>query len=276
MDRAGNLFFNVVTTIFIVLTLLLGVVILGVAGGAMEPPILALDEDDPLPTEVVLNSPTPRPSWTPSHTPTPTPTYTATITPTVTATGTATATATYTLTLTPTITNTPLPTETSTVTPTNTLVPPTATPTRTNTPTPSITPSMTPSPTGPTATPTSQFPFIIQPNSIILRENFANTAGCNWQGLAGQTTTTRGEPVIGVQVRVRGQENEYSTLTGTNTFYGPSGWEIVVGNQAVVSRYSVSLWYNNVQVSPTVEIVFPGSCQQNLATVNFVLTRPLE
>ncbi len=276
MDRAGNLFFNVVTLIFTVSTLVVGIVVLAIAGDAMEPPILAPGEDDPLPTQVVLSSPTPRPSWTPSHTPTITPTYTATITPTVTPTGTATASATFTLTSTPTITNTPLPTVTGTVTPTNTLIPPTATPTRTNTPTPSITPSVTPSPTGPTATPTSQFPFIIQPNSIILRENFANTAGCNWQGIAGQATDTRAEPVIGVQVRVRGPENEYSTLTGTNTFYGPSGWEIVVGNQALVARYSVSLWYNNVQVSPTVEIVFPGSCQQNLATVNFILARPLE
>jgi hypothetical protein len=35
----------------------------------------------------------------------------------------------------------------------------------------------------------------------------------------------------------------------------------------------VSLWAKGVQVSPVVDIVFPNSCQQNLATVNFIQTR---
>lgn len=265
MNRAANAFFNFVTLLFFLATILVVAVVIGIAGDAMEPPILAPEADAVLPTQVAIASPTPKPTWTPSLTPTATPTGTptATLTPTPTATGTATAT--------PTVTPTPTITPTFTLSPTNTLIPPTATPTATATATPTVTPI------GPTATPTSQFAFMVQPDSLILRSNFANAAGCEWQGIAGQVTTTSGDPVIGVQVRVSGTTIEQrATLSGTNTFYGPSGWEVVLGNQPQMDRYTVELWANGTRVSPVVEIVFPGSCQQNLATVNFIQTRPLE
>lgn len=117
----------------------------------------------------------------------------------------------------------------------------------------------------------------MQPDSLILRENYANPAGCNWQGIAGQVVMTTGEAVIGVQVRVRGEGiTELTTLTGTNQFYGPSGWEVVLGSQPAQGRYTVELWANGVRVSPSVELVFPGICQQNLAQINFIMTRPYQ
>ena len=117
---------------------------------------------------------------------------------------------------------------------------------------------------------------MVQPSSLILRENFANSAGCAWQGIAGQVTTDRGEAVTGVQVRVTGADiGERTTVSGTNQVYGPAGWEVVLSNTTNNGRYQVALWANGVQVSPTVEIVFPNSCQQNLATVNFIQTRPM-
>jgi hypothetical protein len=152
----------------------------------------------------------------------------------------------------------------------------TATEAPTLTPTPTLT--FTPSPTGPSPTPTntqSPFAFIIQQGTPLLRDNFANAAGCNWQGIAGQVINERGEAVVGVQVRVTGDGiAEQFTISGTNTFYGPSGWEIPVSNQTNSGRYRVELIANGQQVSPTVEIVFPNSCQQNLALINFVQTRP--
>jgi hypothetical protein len=115
---------------------------------------------------------------------------------------------------------------------------------------------------------------MVQPSSLILRENYANSAGCDWQGIAGQVTTDRGEPVTGVQVRVTGEDiGERSTLSGTNQVYGPAGWEIVLSDRTNNGRYQVALWSGGTQISPTVEIVFPNSCQQNLATVNFIQTR---
>jgi hypothetical protein len=271
MGQGNRIFFNCVTWVFLGLTVVLLIVFYAIATDAMEPPLFVPSEAEALPTEAVFGPPTPRASWTPSSTPLPTRSFTPTFTPTLAPTLTGTPT------LTPTVTNTPGPTRTFTPSPTKTLVPPTATPTKTPTPTASSTPSLTPSPTGATATPVntlSPYPFMVQPSSLILRENYANTAGCDWQGIAGQVTTDRGEPVTGVRVRVTGEDiGERSTLSGTNQVYGPAGWEIVLGDRTNTGRYQVALWSGGAQVSPTVEIVFPNSCQQNLATVNFIQTR---
>jgi hypothetical protein len=113
---------------------------------------------------------------------------------------------------------------------------------------------------------------MVQPGSVILRENYGNTAGCNWQGLAGQVTTDRGEPLRGVEVRVRGEGVNLSTLSGLAPFYGPSGWEIRVAELPNTGRYVIDLWVAGQQASPSQEIVFPGVCQQNLATLNFIRT----
>jgi hypothetical protein len=265
MGRGGKYFFNCVTWIFLGLTVVMLGIIVAIASDAMEPPLLAPEKTEILPT-LAAYAITPDPSWTPSNTPPPTDTPTPT------------PTASATLTFTPTITNTPGPTGTATLTPTKTPVPPTNTPTRTPTPTASPTPTLTPLPTGPTPTPEntlSPYPFIVQPSSLIMRENSTAPAGCNWQGVGGQVTTARGEPVMGIQVRVTGEDiGQRTTLTGTNQTYGAAGWEIVLGDHTNTGRYEVSLWSGGVQVSPVVVIVFPDACQQNLATVNFIQTRP--
>jgi hypothetical protein len=271
MNRGAKLFFNCFTFVFLALTVGAIYVVYSVATDAMKPPLLAPDATEVVPTVAMLDTPTPKPSWTPSITPIPTDTFTPTQTLTFTPSATNTATAT------PSITYTPSSSATFTPSPTNTLPPPTFTPTKTLTPTPSDTPTFTPSPTGPSPTPTetlTAYPFIVQPGSLILRQNFSNTAGCNWEGIAGQVTTDRGVAVAGVQVRVTGTGMaDLSTLSGTNTFYGPSGWEVKVADAVNNAHYQVSLWAKGVQVSPVVDIVFPNSCQQNLATVNFIQTR---
>jgi hypothetical protein len=116
---------------------------------------------------------------------------------------------------------------------------------------------------------------MLQMGTPLLRDNFANGAGCNWQGIAGQVINGQGEAVVGVQVKVTGDNTaELSTISGSNTLYGASGWEIKVGDTLNNFRYQVSLWIGGVQVSEAVPVVFPGSCQQNLALINFVQTRP--
>jgi hypothetical protein len=272
MNRVAKGCFNFVTLLFGVATVVVLGVFYAVATDAMDAPFLAAKATDAPATLFVPDTLTP--TLTPTLTLTPLPTRTDTPTPTATLTPTFTPSPTDT----PTITNTPTITLTITLSPTKTLIPPTPTPTRTPTPTITLTPTFTPSPTGPSPTPTntlSPYPFRVQPSSLILRENYANAAGCNWQGIAGQVTTDRGDPVVGIQVRVRGDDiGDVATITGTNTFYGPSGWEVVIGSQTNNNRYQVALYAEGVQVSPTVEIVFPNLCQQNLATVNFIQTRP--
>jgi hypothetical protein len=267
MGRGGNLFFNSITLVFLGLTAISLILFLSIVTDRIEPPLFAPEKNDILPTQVVLNPLTPFPSWTPSLTPLPTDTATVT----------ATMTLTPTLTPTPTITLSPGPSSTPTPSPTRTLIPPTYTPTRTPTPTASMQPTFTPSPTGPTPTPTqtpSEYPFIAQPSSLILRENLGNPAGCNWQGVAGQVTTNRGEPVKGIRVKVTGENFERTATSGSNVVYGEAGWEIKVSDQTNNGFYQVSLWAGDVQVSRVIDIVFPNACQQNLATVNFIQTRP--
>ncbi len=268
MPSAKAVFFNSVTLFFGALTLGAIGLVVAVASDAVSPPFFAPASQLP-PTLAHLPSPTPWPTWTPSDTPTPSPTPLPTNTPT--------ATRTLTPSTTPTATQVP-PTLAPSVSPTRTRVPPTLTPTATLTPTPSATPTATPlSPTPASAQGLSPYPFILQPYSLLLRPNTVNERGCAWQGMAGLVSTARGEPVTGLLVRVLDAEGrELTTLSGGNDVYGPSGWEVALGEEPFEARYWVDLWANSVQVSPTVEVVFPGTCQSNLATLNFIQTRPLE
>ena len=269
-----NAVYNALTLIFLGLAAGAGVVTVAIAADVWRPPILAPAEATaPPPTQAALLSPTPSSSWTPSPTREPSATLPTTATVALTATGTPAPTATATA------TRTPGPTATSTVSPTASRAQPTATVTPTATWTPSATLPLTPSPAGSPGTPTptlSPYPFMVQPGTPLLRDNFASAeAGCDWQGIAGQAVTARGEPVMDVEVRIAGDDfRETARVTGSNTAYGPSGWELVVGDAPTGGRYRVALWGGDQQVSPIVEIAFTGSCQQNLAIVNFVQTRP--
>jgi hypothetical protein len=267
--RGINVLYNILTIMFLGLTVLWVVIFFMVADGSMEAPIFAPPPTDVPPTLRALITLTPSPSWTPTNTPFPTRTFTPTHTPTETPLPTQPPT------LTPTITYTPMPTGSPTPTPTNTLAPPTPTPTRTPTPTVTATATPTDTPIGPSATATDLYAFKVQPSSIVLRENAV--VGCNWQGIGGQVTTAQGEPIQGIELRVRGDDiGEVTALSGTNTLYGQSGWEVKVADAPNSNRYQVELWTQGAQVSPTVEVVFPNACQQNLVTINFIQTRPLQ
>ncbi len=86
-----------------------------------------------------------------------------------------------------------------------TTIPPTGTPTKTPTRTP--TPS-TPTSIPPTATPTPLYFYAVQPGSPAMLPNFANaSAGCNWQGIAGQVFNADGLPVNNLVVKAGGTWN---------------------------------------------------------------------
>jgi hypothetical protein len=106
----------------------------------------------------------------------------------------------------------------------------------------------------------------------LLRDNFANPAGCAWQGIAGQVTDGQGQPVLRLVVRVTGDGiKELMTTTGTNTLYGPSGWEVQLSRQPGSGRFRVELLSSDgVPLAAVVDISFPGTCEQNLALVNYV------
>ncbi len=260
-----NRIYNAITVLFLIFTVICIVLTILFAAGLMPVPFLAprsmaIPQAAVLPTSTITNTPPP-PTWTytPTKTPTPssTPTETSTVTPSLTITATA------------------GPTDTPSITPT-------ASDTPTATPSASFTPSMTP--TGPTPTFTftpSPFPFAVRggASGVVFTANFANTAGCAWQGVAGQVFDLGNNPVHGYQIRVTGSglgQGGAGVIvgTGSNTIYGNSGWEVAVSGQTSNNTYFVELLTpSGTVVSPAVQITFPNNCAQNLALVNFEQTR---
>ncbi len=75
MGQGTSLFFNVVSAIFIMLTLLVLIVVISVAGGTMDAPFLAPEDTQPPPT--IAQPPTLTPSPVPGAALTPTAAVTA-------------------------------------------------------------------------------------------------------------------------------------------------------------------------------------------------------
>ncbi|MBK9747202.1 MAG: hypothetical protein IPO91_10510 [Chloroflexi bacterium] len=163
---------------------------------------------------------------------------------------------------------TPLPSATwfpsATITPsltiTFTLVPSqTPIPSNTSAPTATIN-SFTPQPTEP---PPSPFPFRLRDPQPVYTLNFANSAGCSWQGIGGQVSDMAGLAINGIRVHVYGSGVDTFSTTGSNSLYGSSGWEVPLANIVSTNVYFVELQsQGGTIISETVRVQFPGNCQQ--------------
>jgi hypothetical protein len=242
--------FNIISLVFVGLTAFACIifVLLFLTGGPTEEPL------GDLPPTIAVPTATATPSPTITRTPLPatfTATYTATTTETRTPTPTLTVEASATITPTATITTTSLPSETPT-----------------ETPQPSATFG-----TPPTSPP--PFPFGNQP--VQFTSNNTNTAGCAWQGIAGQVLDLAGQSYtnpLTVEVSGGGLPSVISAQTGSNTLYGASGYEIQIANGINTGTYFVQLKSGSgTVVASQVQITFPGTCEGNLALVNFNLLR---
>lgn len=173
-------------------------------------------------------------------------------------------------------TATPLPQNTQPPTNTPSPIPtfPSKTPTPTNTPTPSNTPTATP--TGPTPTPSSTrsaFPFTKTDNSPFYLQNYANEAGCDWLGIAGEVLDLNRNPVppgsYVVHVWDSGIDERLSV--GSAPAYSPSGWEQFLFDAPVIRDYNVQLETpNGTAVSQIYRVQTRASCNQNLLRLDFV------
>lgn len=276
MGQGRALVYNLISLLFLLLSIaVIVLVIVQLLRPAPQRPQAAavVPTVAQLPTETPTFTPTATPI--PTETPTPTPTFTPTETPVPTETP-----------LPPTFppTNTPLPTDpppptatpvpptiTPSLTITNTLIP-TLTPVLTDTPVPEPTLDFTPQPTVP---PPSPFPFDVRENQVIFTSNFANAAGCAWQGIGGQVFDINGQPLTQIRVHVFGSGVDAFAVSGSNTLYGPSGWEIPVSNFINTNTYIVELQTaTGTIISPQVQVTFTSDCTRNLALVNFQQNRP--
>ena len=252
MGEGSARIFNLISLIFFILTV---VVIIGGAaimlgpGPAPEQPLI-IPTVAQLPTLTATPTPsnTPIPTWTPTPLPTETTLPTATIGPTL------------------------PPTDIPTLAPTFTSSP-SVTPTRIVSDTP--TPPVPPTSDAPTEPP-SPFPFRLRNAQVAFTENFANTAGCQWQGFGGAVFDLGSQPLNGIVIHVFGAENvDLYSASGTNTLYGQGGWEVQVADAINTNMYYVELQsQGGTIISDTVQVTFPGGCDGNLAIVNFEQTRP--
>lgn len=256
----GQFLSNVLTAMFFTLAFLL---ILGFAAVLFTPELLentglpnlfnSTEVEGPeLPTQVVTAG---IPS--PTHTPTPAlgPTFTPQIVP-------------------PTVTSAPTDTPEPTLTPSATSIFPTKTPTNTPTPTPTNTPTETP--VGPTQTPSptlSAFPFTKSDTSPFFLQNYANNAGCNWMGVAGEVLDLDRRPVIpgNYKVHVWTDQIDQRVIVGGAPAYSPSGWEQFLAVSPVVHDYNLQLESNNgTPVSQVYTIQSRATCAENLIRFDFV------
>jgi hypothetical protein len=179
-------------------------------------------------------------------------------------------------------TSTPPPSQnTPTVSPLNTLRPtltpsitptfPPPTPTRTETPTPTATPSPGPSPT---ATNTrSPFPFTKDLESPRYLQNYANSAGCNWLGIAGEVFNLEGNPVSNgaYQVHIWDGGIDERVGVGQALAYGPSGYERFLFDSPRVQDHNIQLETSSgTAVSQVYRVQTRASCNQNLLYFVFV------
>lgn len=143
------------------------------------------------------------------------------------------------------------------------------------------TPTITPSPTAtetpgppPTVTVTrAPYPFTKMDTSPMYLQNFANNAGCEWMGIAGEVLDLVGNPVGSGQYRVHiwGSGIEERVPVGGAPAYGPSGYEQFLFNAPVIRDYNVQLETNNGSaVSQVYSVQSRASCNQNLVIFNFI------
>lgn len=187
--------------------------------------------------------------------------------PSVTPTDTGTATFTPTRTLPPTFTPAP-----PTLTPTPTVTW-TTTPRATDTPTLTLTPSHTPTPT---ETPIP-FPYRVM-DEPEFRANFANSLGCDWQGLGGQIFDAAGQELsadLAQALRVHVISDSVDTVVrvGTNSFYGErTGWEVQTSTSPVAELVYVRLERaDGTPQSNDAQVNFPADCEGNAGIVTFIV-----
>lgn len=178
------------------------------------------------------------------------------------------------------------PTADPTDQPTPTNPPPSATPMLFLTSPPVAQPTQQPAPqaTATGATPPigavnntpSQYPFML--DGEVEYDEYTGAEQCDYLAVKGTVTNMDGEPVVGIPVVVEGDEFfESLVLSGSAPRYGQSGYEVVLNDAPVEATFTVQLWSDTgFQISPPVTVETTEDCEENLITVNFVATQPLD
>jgi hypothetical protein len=124
-----------------------------------------------------------------------------------------------------------------------------------------------------------EYAFELQQGSptTIAAEQFHQTAGCDWTGVAGQATSLNGEAVRGLFVELGGTmlgeaSVENVVMTGLAPQYGFGGFEVTIANQLIATEGT--LWIQlldqqNLPLSDKVYFNTYDDCQKNLVVIYF-------
>lgn len=161
---------------------------------------------------------------------------------------------------------------TLTYTPSETPTPqPTDTPLPTLTPTPP--PTDTPEPIVEVTAPA--FGFSLQGGRTIFVSNPGGRGGCNWSSIAGTVADADGQALNGYQIRILGEAVNETIVSGTAPGYGPGGFELQVGNEAVDAEFAVQLLDpNGTPVSDVITTTTSSRCDWNISVLRFVQNSP--
>jgi hypothetical protein len=194
----------------------------------------------------------------------------------------------------------PTPTFFQTVTPTNTIIPreatwtPTSTiqpsPSRTKAPTWTLLPEMititiTPSATNtlPQATAaksSTPLPVSVEVTYLASTE-FHPDKSCDWLGVAGKVMGVDGKPAqdkafIQLGGILNGKAVDLLTVSGDAILYGPSGFELVLGNRPIASTQTLWIQLLDNTTKPMTDRIYFDTydgCTQNLVLMVFTKNR---
>ena len=112
--------------------------------------------------------------------------------------------------------------------------------------------------------------------SPIYLRNFANNAGCNWLGIAGEVWDLQGNPVPYGEYRVHvwGSGTDSRPVVGGAPAYGPAGYEQFLSDVPMIRDYNLQLENADGRIiSPVYEVQTRANCNENLLMFSFVQER---
>jgi hypothetical protein len=166
-------------------------------------------------------------------------------------------------TFTPSLTFTPSPTQT----PSPTLTPQ---PTDTATPLPTETP-LEADAAGAEVTQEAGFAFSLDGGHEIFITNPDGRGACRWSSIAGTVSDANGQALNEYQIRVLGDGVDDTVISGTAAGFGPGGFELQLGNEAVDAEFAVQLLDpSGAPVSDVLTVTTSARCDWNISVLRFV------
>ena len=130
--------------------------------------------------------------------------------------------------------------------------------------------------------PGSFLPYNLQSVEPLYTSNFVHPEdACNWMGVAGQIFGEDLEPKDGLIVVVEGAVNnsmvEVLGYSGLAQSYGPGGYELILSQVNKPGIFWVQLFdVKGIPLSGIYSFQMNGTCEQNLAVINFTLKNDAE